>query len=70
MAQAQYSKSIKKLEEIIGKIENEEIDVDELAESVKEAVGLIKSCKEKIEKAQMEVKKVVDGLAKETEEGA
>ena len=62
MTEAKYSKSIKRLEEIIAKIENEEIDVDELSEKVKEAVTLIKSCKEKIEDAELEVKKVVDDL--------
>jgi len=62
MTESKYGKSIKKLEEIIEKIENEEIDVDELASSVKEAVSLIESCKQKIEKAEMEVKKVVDGF--------
>ncbi len=62
MAEVKYSKSIKKLEEIIQKIESEEIDVDELSASVKEAVSLIKTCKNKIEKAELEVKKVVDGF--------
>ena len=62
MAEGKYNKSIKRLEEIIEKIENEEIDVDELAANVKEAVGLIEACKERIEKAQLEVKKVVDGF--------
>jgi len=62
MADVKYGKSLKKLEEIIEKIESEEIDVDELSESVKEAVSLIKTCKSKIEKAEFEVKKVVDGF--------
>jgi len=62
MVEVKYSKSIKRLEEIIEKIENEEIDVDELSVSVKEAVTLIKTCKNKIEKAELEVKKVVDGF--------
>ena len=62
MAEVKYSKSIKKLEEIIEKIESEEIDVDELSANVKEAVSLIKTCKNKIEKAELEVKKVVDGF--------
>ena len=68
MAETKYSKSIKKLEEIIEKIENEEIDVDELSENVKEAIGLIKMCKDKIEKAETEVKNVVDHLDSSTEE--
>ena len=62
MAEVKYGKSIKRLEEIIAKIESDEIDVDELSERVKEAVGLIKTCKNKIEKAEVEVKKVVDGF--------
>jgi len=62
MVEVKYSKSLKRLEEIIEKIESEEIDVDELSVSVKEAVSLIKTCKNKIEKAEIEVKKVVDGF--------
>ena len=62
MVEAKYSKSIKRLEEILEKIENEEIDIDELAAHVKEAVTLIKVCKDKITKAEFEVKKVVDGF--------
>jgi len=60
MAEVKYSNSIKRLEEIIEKIESEEIDVDELSEKVKEAVSLIKVCKDKINKAEIEIKKVVD----------
>ena len=62
MTEERYDKSIKKLEEIIEKIESEEIDVDELSVKVKEAVALIKTCKSKIEKAEIEVKRVVDGF--------
>lgn len=63
MTEIKYSKAVKKLDEILSKIETEEIDVDELADHVKEAVELLKVCKNKIEKAQMDVKKVVDGFA-------
>ncbi len=65
MADLKYGKAMKKLDEIIQKIESEEIDVDELSAQVKEAVGLIKVCKAKIEKAEMEVKKVVDDFTAE-----
>ena len=63
--EVKYTKSIKRLEEIIQQIENEETDVDELSDKVKEAILLIKSCKEKIEKAEFEVKKVVESLNSE-----
>lgn len=65
MADPKYSKAVERLEDIIEKIENEEIDIDELADKVKEAVGLIRLCKDKIEKAELEVKAVVDGFETE-----
>ncbi len=58
--QPSYTKALEKLEEIVRQIEDESIDVDELSEKVKEAISLIKTCKSKIEKAEMDVKKVVD----------
>jgi exodeoxyribonuclease VII small subunit len=65
VADLKYSKAIDRLEDIIVKIENDQIDIDELSEKVKEAVSLIKLCKEKIEKAELEVKNVVEGFEKE-----
>jgi exodeoxyribonuclease VII small subunit len=62
MADVKYSKAVEKLDEIIRKIESEDIDVDELSLKVKEAVELVKMCKSKIEKAELEVKKVVADL--------
>ena len=62
MSESKYGKAIKRLEEILERIENEEIDVDELSDKVKEAVDLIKMCREKIKKAELEVKQVVDGF--------
>ncbi len=62
MAQMKYTDAARRIDEIIHRIENEEIDVDELSERVKEAVGLIKLCKSKIEKAEMEVKQAVEGF--------
>jgi exodeoxyribonuclease VII small subunit len=65
MADLKYSKAIERLDEIIGKIESDDIDVDELSLRVKEAVNLVKMCKAKIDKAELEVKQIVDELAKE-----
>jgi exodeoxyribonuclease VII small subunit len=67
MAEVKYSKAIERLDEIIGQIEGDEIDVDELSLKVKEAVNLIKVCKAKIDKAELEVKQVVDDFTKDTE---
>ena len=67
MSESKYNKAMKRLEEILEKIENEEIEVDELSDKVKEAVDLIKMCRDKIKKAELEVKEVVDGFAEEKE---
>ena len=63
MTELKYSKAIERLDEIIAKIESNDIDVDELSLRLKEAVNLVKQCKAKIDKAEMEVKQVVDDLA-------
>lgn len=67
MAEMKYSQAISKLEEIIEKIDREEIDVDELSKNVKDAAKLITTCKDKIEKAELEVKQIVDAFEKEIE---
>ena len=69
MADVKYSKAIERLDEIISKIEGDDVDVDELSLRVKEAVNLIKLCKAKIDKAEMEVKQVVEDFDKEPGNG-
>ncbi len=59
MKEIKYSKAIEKLDEVIHKIEQEDVDVDELSLRVKEAVQLIEMCRSKIEKADLEVKQIV-----------
>jgi len=68
MSEVKYSKAIERLDEIISKIESDEIDVDELSLKVKEAVSLVKLCKAKIDKAELEVKQVVEDFSKESKE--
>ena len=57
-----YNKAIEKLRGIIHDIESGELDVDALSEKVKEASRLIKLCREKLFKADEEVKKILDTL--------
>ncbi len=65
MNDMKYSKAMNRLEEIMKDIENEDVDVDEISLKVKEAVALVKLCKEKVLKAEIEVKEVVDGFDKD-----
>ena len=57
-----YNESIEKLRAIVNSIERGELDIDELSEKVKEASRLIKVCKEKLTKADEEVKKILEEL--------
>jgi len=66
MTDIKYAKALERLDEIITNIESDEVDVDELSLRVKEAVNLIKLCKAKIDKAEMEVKQVVEAFEKES----
>ena len=63
--QLKYREAVERLDEIISQLENEDVDVDELSMQVKEAVDLIRVCKAKIDKAEMEVKQVVEDFAKD-----
>ena len=67
-AEIKYREALERLDEIIGSIENEDIDVDELSMKVKEAVDLIRVCKARIDKAEVEVKKVVEDFSKENKD--
>ena len=63
-AELKYAQAMERLNQIIARIENEEIDVDELSKQVKEAVKLIETCKAKIEKAELDVKSIVNAFQK------
>ncbi len=54
-----YTEAIERVEEILSKIERDELDVDQLAENVKEASQLISFCKEKLYKTEEEVEKIL-----------
>jgi exodeoxyribonuclease VII small subunit len=54
-----YSQAIQELNSILKDLESEKIDVDDVSLKVKRAIELIKFCREKIEKTELEVRKVV-----------
>jgi exodeoxyribonuclease VII small subunit len=57
-----YKEAITEIEEILEKIENEELDVDELAEQVTRVSLLIGICKEKLHKTEAEVEKILNDM--------
>lgn len=54
-----YSEAMKRLETIVSQIESGELDIDELGNQLKEAQKLIKFCRDKLYKADEEIKKML-----------
>lgn len=57
-----YKKSLEEIEEIVRKIEDEDIEVDELSALVKKAAELIKLCKTKLKDTGSELEEIIDKL--------
>ena len=53
-----YSDAIKRLEEIVSNIENEEYDIDVLTDYIAEATKLIAFCKSKLQRTEEEINKI------------
>ena len=57
-----YNEAMTEIEEILEKIENEELDVDELAEKVKRVSVLLKTCKDKLTKTNEQVEQILQEM--------
>jgi exodeoxyribonuclease VII small subunit len=55
-----YNEAVEKLRTIVEYIENGDLDVEALSEKVREASRLLQLCREKLFKADEEVRKVMD----------
>ena len=54
-----YEEAVAQLEEIVEKMENDELDIDQLSEQLKHAKELVKYCKDKLTKTDEEIKKLL-----------
>lgn len=57
-----YKKALEEIEQIVQKIESEDIDVDELFTMVKRAADLIKQCKTKLKTTGDELDEIIQNL--------
>ncbi len=57
-----YKEAIVEIEEILQIIESGEPDVDDLSNKLKRANELIRFCKEKLHKAEKDIKKLVEKI--------
>lgn len=60
-----YDEAMKKLEQIVAQVEDNELDIDSLGVKLKEAQELIKYCKERLYKADEEIKKILEQTDRE-----
>jgi len=60
-----YSKAYAELEKIVSLIENEEIEIDKLADYVKRASELLSFCKEKLKKSEKEITNIMKDIESE-----
>ena len=57
-----YKEAIGRIEEIVGLIENQESDIDEMTHLVKEATELINFCKKKLKTAENDLNSSLEKL--------
>jgi exodeoxyribonuclease VII small subunit len=57
--QFSYTEAFSELEKIMYRLENEEIDLDQLSENVKRASELITNCKDKLKSTETEVDNII-----------
>ncbi len=60
-----YKEAVAEIEEIMAKMEGDELDVDELSAHVDRVAFLIKLCKDKLRHTEDEVKKIIESLDEE-----
>ena len=54
-----YEEALSQLEDIVSKMENEELDIDELTTELKQAQKLVKLCKDKLTKTDKKIKTIL-----------
>ena len=54
-----YEEAVQQLESIVQRMENDELDIDELTTELKKAQQLIKICKAKLTKVDEDIKKIL-----------
>ena len=54
-----YEEAMRQLQEIVSKMENDELDIDQMSEQLKHAQELIKLCRDKLTKTDEEIQKLL-----------
>ena len=59
MKEIKYEAALAELQAIVNKMENDELDIDQMSEQLKRAQELIKICKDKLTRTDEEIKKIL-----------
>ena len=57
--ETKYEEAMAELQDIVRKMENDELDIDQMTTQLKRAQELIKLCKDKLTKTDEEIKKIL-----------
>jgi exodeoxyribonuclease VII small subunit len=63
-----YGHAAERLEQILARIEEGQVDIDELSGLVEEAAGLVTLCRDKIRSAEVKVKTITEQLERDSDE--
>lgn len=55
-----YEVALERLQDIVALLERKEIKIDDLADKVKEAKALVEFCREKLDKTETEINKIIE----------
>ena len=58
MKAIKYEDAIRQLEDIVEKLENNELNIDEMPEALKRAQQLLKLCRDRLTKTDAEIQKI------------
>lgn len=59
-SETKYETAIKELENIVERLENNEMDIDEMSKQLKKAQQLIQLCKNKLTQTDEEIQKILN----------
>jgi exodeoxyribonuclease VII small subunit len=67
MKAIQYEDAIRQLEDIVNKLENNELDIDEMPAELKKAQQLLRLCRDRLTKTDEEIRKIQEGSEDKSE---
>lgn len=65
MATIKYEEALHQIQDIVSRLENDEMDIDNLCSELKRAQRLIKLCKDKLTRTDKEVKNILQSVKTE-----